>query len=113
MLSRYAWKDIRPPAARGASGCVDGGESFDRFPVRKSSTGARTALQRGGEAESGDTEQACGLQRVREDLQATDLLIAAVAPDVHHRHARGAPALLQIGVPEHDHGVALLDELVG
>src|SRR5215210_3996869 len=62
---------------------------------------------------SGDTEDPCALQRVGEDLQPTDLLVATVAPDVDHRHALGPLALGQIGVPEDDDRVALLDELVG
>jgi hypothetical protein len=61
---------------------------------------------------SGDAEDPCALEGVGEDLQATDLLVAAIAPDVHDGQPLGPLALRQVGVPEHDDGVALLDELV-
>src|SRR5687768_3060236 len=49
---------------------------------------------------------------VAEDLQALHL-VALPAPDVDHRRLRRLATLRHVRVPEDDHGVALLVELVG
>src|SRR5918995_2324575 len=83
---------------RRARGCCVCGETGVRFLASPEA--------------SGDAEQPCALERVGEDLQTADL-VAAIAPDVHDGHPLGPLALRQVGVTEHDDGVALLDELVG
>src|SRR5688500_4289354 len=62
---------------------------------------------------SGDAEDACAFQCVGKDLQPTNFIVAAVAPDVHERQTRRSVALRHVGVPEHDDSIALLDELIG
>src|ERR1044071_9880774 len=62
---------------------------------------------------SGDAEDLCALERVGEDLQAADLVVTPIAPDVHDRQPLRPLALGHVGMTEYDDRVALFDELVG
>ena len=53
------------------------------------------------------------MERVREDLQSADLVVAAEAPDMHHRQLGTLIALLNFVMAEHNDRVAILEELVG
>ena len=100
LRETLAWSapSRRPPRSSGTparrthcdSGRTIGGRSY--FVQVRTSTGRRRApdvaacVKRWESAfleASGDAEDQCALQSVGEDLQAADLLVAAIAPDVH------------------------------
>src|SRR5215210_2789164 len=81
--------------------------------MRSRSTARRGATWISDPAASGLAQQTGALQRVGEDLQPADLIVAAEPPDMHDGQLGALVTLLDVRVAEHDDRVVVLKELVG
>src|SRR4051812_5444459 len=80
--------------------------------LSRSQSSAWKPVRPTGACALGDAQHLSPLQRVREDLEALDL-IALPAPDVDHWNLGAVAALADLVMPEDHDGVAALEELVG